>query len=514
MILLAEIGPNGLHELLKRQWSREGQHWVGGSSGRKADFSTRLQIDTENHKHLIQARVKRLFHDHDIRDAIAEHVDVRRNVLKRVVDRVATPYETPPLREIAGISEDAQRAFLDAYREAKTDTTASTWSRYGFLLNVVHVIPRIESTGLHWVTVLPHECDVVWDPAGEHDPSILVYGCKDRGARYVAVDRERWWWLDKDYKIVDEEEHPEGWHPSADELGPTPWAEFRVADRQPGDYWCRGAGQALVDGALQVGMISAQLEWSRRTHAKKLITLQLGDNDESPPGQTMQGETAFITRGDQTRFAVHDTVVGVGEFLAHISSIVEDLAESYGLPATEIDPSSASTQDAANAFGPAGPRNYERIAKLRTSMLKHLRLGEHQLADRAGILLAATGRLGGVTREDIRRGFRCSWLPLTFADTPKSQIDTAIAGMSIGATDPVVFYQSQNPGLTFDEAAAAVQRHIEVRAQINEFQARRNMPSDPAHDGQSLAQMQGRIGGNTAAANSSPDGEQAGRTST
>ena len=86
--------------------------------------------------------------------------------------------------------------------------------------------------------------------------------------------------------------------------------------------------------------------------------------------------------------------------------------------------------------------------------------------------------------------------------------------MSIGATDPVVFYQSQNPGLTFDEAAAAVQRHIEVRAQINEFQAQRNMPSDPAHDGQSLAQMQGRIGGNTAAANSSPDGEQAGRTST
>jgi hypothetical protein len=499
MITLADIGPAGLKRLLDAQWSAEGELFPGGAKARKAEFQTRLKIDTERHRQLIVGRIHRLFKSKDIATDVAEHADTRRNVLKRVVDRVATPYETPPIREIRDIPEAEQRRFLEAYRDADTDTTAATWSRYAFLCNVVHVIPRIEGDrGLQWVTVLPHEADVVFDPVGERDPSILIFGCTDHGARNVAVDSERWWWLSKDWEVIDEEEHG---------IGCTPWAEFRVAPRQPGDYWCRGAGHSLVDGALQVGLISAQMEWARRTHAIHLLTLAIGTNDETPPGQTQQGETAFITRGDNTRFDVHDTIVAVDEFVKHIASIVEDLAESYGLPATEIDPSSGSTSDAANVFGPAGPRNYERLAKLRTSMLTHLRRGETQAAIRASALLASTNRLTA-TPETVKRGFRVSWLPPTYADTPKSQVDTAVAQMALGATNPIAFYQSQNPGLTEMEAREQVLRNIQIRAEIHEIQASRNLPSDPAKDGETLPQKQGRIGGQTAAANRSSDDEQ------
>jgi hypothetical protein len=496
MILLADIRPNGLHELLKRQWSEEGQKYMGGAAARKAEFKTRLRIDTEQHRQLIVQRIHRLFQTAEIADAIAEHADTRRNVLKRVVDRVATPYETPPTREIRDVDADLVRDFLDAYREADTDTTAETWSRYAFLCNVVHVLPRWEGEPgeLRWVTVLPHEADVVWDPLGEHDPSILVYACTDLGARWVAVDRERWWWLSKDWEILEEEEHG---------LGMSPWAEFRVAPRQPGDYWCRGAGRSLVDGALQVGLISAQMEWVRRTHANKLITLHLGENDATPPGQTIQGETPYISRGDQTRFAVHDTIVPIDNFVGHIADIVADLAESYGLPANEIDPLPA----AADGVAPAGPRAFERLTKLRTSMLKHLRKGETQLAVRAGALLASKGRMSGVGASQIKRGFRCTWLPPTFADTPKSQAEAATAKIDLGATNLVEFYQSQNPGTTFEDAKAEVMRNLELRAEFNEFQASRNLPASVRDDAATLAQLQGRTGGQKAAANRSSDDE-------
>jgi hypothetical protein len=507
MITLEQLQPDGLKRLLEKQWSEEGQKFKGGAKRRKDEFDTRLCIDTEQHRHLIVSRIFRLFKSADIAAAVAEHADTRRNIAKRVIDRIATPYETPPIRELQGLPEATQLQFLDAYREAETDTTAATWSRYAALCNVVHVIPRIESDdlddgALRWVTVLPHEADVLFDPKGERDPSILVYTCHDQGARWVAVDREWWWWLSKDWQVLGRE--------PTNSLGLTPWAEFRVAPRQPGDYWNRGAGRNLVDGSLQVGLVSAQMEWVRRTHANKMITLALGQNDETPPGQVMQGEAPVITRGDNTRFTVHDTIVSVDEFEKHIASIVADIAEAYGLPATEIDPAPASTSDAANVFGPAGPRVFERITKLRTSMLTHLRRAETRLAITTGAVLSETGRLRGATPQQIKKAFKVSWLPPTFADTPKSQIDTANAGIDIGTTNAVAFYQQQNPGTTFAEAEAAVMRNFEIRAKLNDFQASRNLPRDPRDDAKTLAQLQGRIGGQRSAETRSSDDDQSG----
>jgi hypothetical protein len=494
MITLAAIEPLGLKTLLQAQWKAEAETFPGGHEARKAEFDKRLRIDAERHLPLIHTRICELYNDADTAADVCKHADTRHNSLKRIADRVATPYETPPFREIREVADDQQRAFLDAYRDANTDTIAATWSRYAFLCNVVHVLPRWEGEPgeLCWVTVLPHKADVVWDPRGERDPSILVYECSDLGAHWVAVDRERWWWLSKNWEIVCEEPHP---------IGLTPWAEFRVAPRQPGDYWCRGAGHALVDGTLQIGAIAAGMEWVRRTSARKLITISAGENDEKPPpGQTIGSELPFVMPAQGT-LNVHDTVVTVDDFVKHIEAVDEDLAEAYGLPVSEIDASRLVQESAA-------AKSFERLVKLRNSMLTHLRPAERQLAVRTGALLSASGRLSGVTTDQIKRGFRVSWPPLTFADTPKSQVETAQAEIGLAQTNIVAAYQAKNPGLTFEEAKAEVDRNIKIRGEYNDILAARNLPGDPRRDGESLPQAQGRVGGQTAAANRSSDDEQ------
>jgi hypothetical protein len=500
MITLRDIGPDGLKALREKQAQAEAEKFAGGAVARKSGFDARLQIDAENHRAMIEARVRKVHESKEIADQISKHVGIGRNVLLRVVNAVAVAYDTPPIREVRDVPEEQKRKLLQAYREAETNSTAPNWGRYAFLCNVVHVLPRIEADrGLQWVTVLPHEADVLWDPDGERDPSILVYTCNDLGASFVAVDAERWWWLDDQGEVIDEEEH---------QIGMRPWAEFRVAPRKPGDYWARNVGRNLVDATLNVGRISAHMDWIRRTAARKTSAMFVGENDEIPPGQVLQGEAPVIVRGDGSSFQVYDTIVSPAEFLADIAAIFEDVAEHYGLPVTAIDPSQGSTSDAANVFGPAGPRVHERLVKLRNSQTQQLGHGETQLAIRTAALLTANGRLN-VKADQARDGFRLRWAPATYADTPKAQAEAAGALMSNGlaSTDPVAFHQSQNPGMTFEEAREDVLRHIEVSAEIHDIQASRNLPSDPAKLGETLPQMQGRIGGQMAAANRLPDGE-------
>lgn len=495
MITLRELGPDGLKALHQKQAKADGDRYSGGIDSRKANFGERLRIDAEDHRDLIAVRVRKVHQSFEIREEIVKHVGIGRNVLLRVVNAIAVAYDTPPIRELRDVPEEQKRKLLDAYRTAETDTTAPTWGRYAFLCNVVHVLPRIErDLGLQWVTVLPDAADVIWDPQGERDPSILMYACHDLGAARVAVDSERWWWLDKQWKVIADEEHG---------IGMRPWAEFRVAPRKPGDYWARSVGRNLVDATLDVGRIAAQMAWTRRTAGRKQVVIGEGENSPIIPGQVLGGELPAYVPHDAT-FDVKDTIVSPDDFLKDIAAVFEDVAESYGLPAGAIDPSQGSMSDAGN-----GPRIHERLVKSRLSQTKHLGLGETQLAIRTSALLTKNGRLS-VTAEQARASFRLRWAPASYADTPKAQAEAAVAFMSNGlaSSDSVAFHQLQNPGLTFEEALEEVLHHIETQAKINDIQASRNLPSDASKRGETLPQVQGRIGGQASAAKRSSDDEQ------
>ena len=490
MITLREIGsPLGLKRLRELSLTEEDQAFTGGHRARKATFAERLLIDSELHTRLVHRRIAKVYETQAARLQIGDHVNLSHNLLKKMADRVAIAYDTPPQREIKGAPEDRQRAFLAAYREARAELKAPSWARNAWLCNVVHVLPRVEFGKLTWATVLPHAADVIFDPQGEERPSILFFDVRSHGARWVAVDAERWWWISDRWELVLDEPHA---------MGPRPWAEFRTASPPEHDYWDRGRGQSLVDGTLESARIHAHMTWARKHQSKAAAYIIVGSQDELPPGQMINGEDPLFIRGDNVTIGKLDMILPVKEFTEELSAIARDIAEAIGVPysVTETDP------------GAASPRDQAQLVKVRDAQIKWLKVGETQLATSTAAELARVGHPGAYDPAEVAERFRISFAPLTFADHPLAKVDTAKAEMSIGATSEYGYY-ARSHGITLEEARDEVLEHLEQRAEFLDLVTKRNLPGD-GNDGATLPERQGQVGGRTAAENNDqpqpPDG--------
>lgn len=509
MLLLKDLGAEGLRKKLEEQQRAEpfgvesyglaGQVRHQSALSRKAKAAAKLQVDAQRHKHLIEAHVLKYYDSEEIRTEVVRHVDLLKNLQRQVTNRVALCYHRPPSRTIRGVDDDQVVALLAAYREAKTDVQAERWNRYAFFLSVVHVLPRYEHGRLCWVTVTPDKADVLFDPIGELEPSILVYETKSHGAKRIAVDSERWWWIGSDWKIAHEEVHG---------LGMRPWVAIRWQHPPESDYWDEGAGQDLYDGTLELGRVYAHARWVRKHWSKKTATVHKGENVHLPENQNMSANQPVMFHGPgQSKVEVHDTIVEIAGFKAEMREITESVLEGYGLPANVVDFSTGSTEDAANVFSPAKINQNEALVKLRDQQVKHFDDAEIELAVRAVALLRRAGRLA-ITEEQVRSGFRCRHAPMTFADHPAARVKTAKEQMSIGATNPYEFYMMEHPGVTFEEAREYVDKNVELRAEFYDLWIASNMNLDPSDDLRTAAQLNGKMGGQSKSNNTNESEER------
>ena len=483
MITLRQIGPRGLQRLLEVQRAQEDAAFRGGWRARKANFAARLLIDHERHLDLILRRVAEVYETAEARAAIGRHVDRRRNLLRKMADRVAIAYETPPSREVRGVAERRQRAFLAAYKEAQTNLEAVTWGRTAWTCNVVHVLPRIQDGRLQWVTVRPHAADVIFDPAGEPKPSILIYDTNSRGARYVAVDGERWWWLTDGFEVLADEEHA---------MGPRPWAEFRCSQPPEDDYWDRGRGQHLIDATLEIARISAHMAWARKIQSKNAAYIIVGSEDKLPPGQMLNGEDPLFIRGEGVTIGTLGMIVPVKDFEDEMRSIARDAAEAIGVP----------YDDADTDPGPTSPRDQAQLVKVRNAQIKYLRVGEEQAAKSAAAELTRVAHAGALDPDTVAEGFRIDFAPLSFADHPLAKVEAAKAEFSIGLNSEFRHYAREHQ-TTLEQARDEVLENLEQRSEFLELLTKRNLPAD-GNDGATVPEVQGQIGGRMSAAMNNP----------
>ena len=502
-MLLREIGVEGLREHLQAERSREMQSLAlesvtlgaepgrvnrqGGDGGlpRKVNARARLLVDAQQHLTLLRSYVAAYYTDDKIRGEVLRFVDRSKNLQRMVVNRIAVAYTVPPARMLRNVDPDEAAVFAKAYRDGGVDQLAEQWNRYVCFLSVVHVLPRYEHDGLKFVTLLPSQCDALRDN-DDREPSILVFESECHGASLVAVDRERWLWLDKSWNVVAEEEHS---------LGMRPWVTFRKQAPPDFDYWDTGAGQDLYDATMEIGRVAAHMRWVRHNWSKKLHRLHLGENVTAPANQNMAANQPIVTRGDgDTVFEVHDTIVGMTEFLAQMREIVESLLENHGLPSNAVDFNTDSTKDASNVFGPAKLNLHDALSKLRNQQVKHFEAAELELAVRAIALLRKHGQLR-ITDEEVRANFRARFVPLTFADHPKERVATAKEQVSVGLIDYYEFYMQENPGTTYEEAQEYVDANFATSIRLMSELASHNATLDPDKGLQTAAQINGSIGG-------------------
>jgi hypothetical protein len=449
-----------------------------GTVSRKIDAAQRLLIDNENHLQLIVAEIYRLYDSVHGRESVAKFARITRNVLQDTVDQLAVAYTRAPTRTFdASGSREMAIAWREAVLDAgEFDLNAEQWARLAFFLNVVHVIPQVTENGdLVYETILPHAADVVIG-TGEREASILVYASAGDGWTRVAVDTERFLYLDANWAVVTEFEH--GYTLRGQPM--RPWTAWRVRPRLASDdYWGFPRGRQLVDATLSVGVTAAEMRHTRKGNHHKLLALTAPSiKKDIPPGQHISPEAPLLLKAGVVE--VHDLVVPVTEFTEDMDSEWEAIAESYGVTRGAIDKSKS-----VDAYA-----EHTQIAAQRDKQIKHLRRADLETSYKTAVVMRADGHpmTGRLDPDAVVAALAVKFQPLTFLADPKDRFDAYGKELSLGLKDHVAIRMAEHPD--------------EDNEFANEL-AKHQLSADATEDGESLDQRQGRIGGQA-----TPDGDE------
>ena len=462
---------------------------------RRADAQSRLKIDREDFRELVEARIDEVYELSAIRRKVKRFVTTAINPLQMIADRIAVAYRVPPTRSLVG-DATASDVFSRLMRETKIATRAKQWGRYAFITNVCHVIPwpvMSESGGdvsIRYVTVTadvsdvgigsnPESPDVIWYDIPEGLPDLPQ-------ARTVFLDSDAWHYLDGHGELLRSFQHG---------LGIAPFSTFRVRPMPHGDYWDRHRGRRLVDATLDVGRLVAAMGYVRKDQNKKLMALFSDRLDDAVPNeQALQPEHPIVASAApaDVSFQVHDLTTSTSAFTDEINFHLEALSDSFGVPLFVLDPSAGNL---AGTEMERSARAFSALSELRDQQVEMLRESEADLAYKTALIAQQFGHPLAVDPELVRETYEVRFAPLTFITHPRERMAYYTEAIGLGLLDQAAAYQHEHPELTVEEAEARVMEHAERRARINDFQASRNMPTDPSRDGDTLAALQGAQGG-------------------
>lgn len=475
------------------------------------DARARLRIDREDFRDLVEMRIDQVYEVPAIRKKVKRFVTTAINPLQMIADRIAVAYRVPPTRSILDNAE-ASETWARLMRESKISTRAKQWGRFAFISNVCHVVPWPvvkpgQPTTIRYITITADASDVAFSDDPEH-PDCIWYDIDDAApgvpdAAVAFVDSMAWHFLDAKGHLLASYEHG---------IGVPPIATCRIRPQPPGDYWDRYRGRRMVDATLDVSRIVATMGYVRKDQNKKLMTMFADRIDESvPSGQALQTEHPIVADSApaDVSFTVHDLVTPPSGFLDEINFHLENLADSFGVPMFVLDP---STQNRPGTEMERASSSFAALSELRDQQVEMLREFEHELAYKTALVAQRFGHPAAVSPEVVRESYDIRFAPLTFLSHPRERMSYYKDAISLGLMDQAYAYQNEHPELTIEQAEARVMEHAERRAMLNEFQAARNLPSDAALDGGSLAQRQGATGGRPAGSGTedadSPDREE------
>jgi hypothetical protein len=517
VITLRELGTRGLREQIDAQ-DREEMMRVGGSSAtdlpgmraasslgvggarsRKIEMAWRVIIDHEEHLALIIAEVQRKYNTPEGSKQVGKHVDVTRNVLRRTANALAVAYDRPPVRTFEKAPRRLERAWRSAVMEETSyNMLAKQWARYAWICNVVFVLPQVHDGQLIFEEVLPHAADVIFD-AGERAPSILVYLSEGAGWSRVAVDNERYWYLDDQWRVVRQFEHG---YKDLRGRPMQPWVEWRTSARLGSmDFWQRGVGRQLVDTTLKVAVVNAALGAKRQAGDSKQPVLTADNVAQAvAPGQSLGGEHPIYLQGGV--LDVVDLINPVKEWLDQMDADIEALAESYGVTRGAVDKSKSLDRWT----------EFIDVSKHREEQIPTLSRADRLTSIKAAIIMRAEGHpaSGAIDPKRVADKLKIQHQAMTFLERPKDRMEFYALERSQGLASHVDQRMREHADEDRAAALAAVKATIEERNEFDAMLAERNLSTDAGQDADNLAQLQGRLGGMTR--NSSPDGNDERRT--
>jgi hypothetical protein len=466
---------------------------------RQAAAAKRVLIMSENWRTLVYAYIGTQIKTDTVKVAISRRVKRTFNVMRQLVARACVSYKIPPVRSLEGASEAAQEAFAGVLKEACIATRAKKWERDTFAHNVAHVIPVVREhpdgrgPQLSYQIVLPHCAEVTTSVQDPMAPAVLVYTAKDGSdfsqepLQTIAIDDEAWRYYGRNDAAIRTKPHGAGVFPGV---------PFRLEDPED-DYWLSHRGSGIEDATIEVAYRAARMDWIRDQQDRKREVFYTESMAKVPKQVAgADGPMHIPLNPNAAKLDVLDTETSIDEFMKHIRVYLHQAAESLGIPSVLVDFDPGAT-NYANVTSTASANMQAALAEVRQSHIDFYEEHERELAWKTALVLRGSGHPAAKHLEPdmVYDKFRIEFPELSFTQDPMARAGVSEKKVTLGLSSTFREYQAWNPHLTREQAREQVLAIAEEEGELNQFYIEHNIPRAAADRMKTLAQVQGKIGG-------------------
>lgn len=515
MFTIEDLSEAERRDLLERAM----QPVAAATRDRRKEFWARWMALRERPDDLVRERIRDTFHTPEIAAEVQLWATGIFNPVRRLSERVAKAYSSPPIREVDGIGKRANAQMLRTLKRLRFNARCRGWNQWQVAMNALVVLVKPARRARDGKPTL--DFDKITGACGEivphpdapfgDAPAILAYTVQRGGdalqqdparEEVVATVDARWWcYWNRQGELLRAVEHGLGMFPGAMLRSTEP--EGDTVD----DFWDPDFGRSTTQALREAGLAGAIMGWTRKTLFGKLVAItraegQAGPNEtEDEEGQPL-GHPEAPLELDSASVAVHDLQVGVEQFAQHMGMLLAEAAHALtGTSSILEEPKPGqTTSDTASVHRHAALR------QLQEEQIEYLEPFELELAEVMAAMAQRIGMEGLPAPEAVRDGFTIRHRPLTLLETPSERLNFAIGATKYGVTDQVEWLMAAE-GISEEEASERVIALAKRVADLNDLRASRMSTADPLEQreqevrpelpGEGAAATSGRRGGRT-----------------
>ncbi|HEY8376604.1 MAG TPA: hypothetical protein VIK91_08955, partial [Nannocystis sp.] len=424
---------------------------------------------------------------------ITRFVNTTHGLVAAVTHACAVVYQRGARRWLRGVGEAAAQAFADLVVESGMPELGPSINALAWVLGPVIAVPYVDVVRgkprlcLELVTV--DRAEVRRHRSAPDVLDAVLYQRAD--GVFVEVDEEAWRFYTAQGEPLDG-----GAHDGPHRVGYCPAVPLRARPWLATDWYGELDHRGLCDAALEVAYLSAVGRWTR-TQTSAPLTVVIAPDEKFAKLQAIGHPSrplTFNATPPEVSVAVHNRTTDPRDYLAEIQALAAAAVVPYGLPPNAV------TYSIDGSFGtsPAVMALPGVLALQRDAQAPFLRAAELALWTAAcDVVRASDHRHARVLppADVVEGALRVAFPDLADPDEQIKRLQAFEMALPHGLASAADVLMQARPELTHAQATEELDERLdEYTARIAAL-AERNVSADPARGVQSIAQLQGRIGG-------------------
>lgn len=465
-------------------------------AGRRNNAALKRRLYVGNYRAEISRLIQQRIADDKSRAEVLKFVSTAHGLFGAVADTCAVVYQRGVKRWLRDASPEVSRAFTTLVTESRlpargNDLNATAWA-VGPVVALPYVSPDVRGVQRLrvYLATADRYCVRRADNGNSSDEfDAVLYQRDDK--TFVEVDAKEWRYWDEQGNRLEG-----GKYDAPHTLGYCPAAALRARPELPYDWSGSNDHTGLADAALEIGFMYAAGRWTRTQNSAPLTVIK-SPEEKYAKGQAIGHPSqplVFDGNRNESEVQVLDRTVDPAKYLSEMQALASAAVARYGIPPSAV----SFTNDMTNWGVLSVNVTPGALALQRDRQAPPLRAGEVSLWRIAlDVVRTSEHRYADLipSAEEVEDKLRVSFPDLSDSAEQQRRMDVFEKKLPHGLTSPEEEETMARPEITYDEAREEIEARLAAHIARLEELASRNVTMDAARGAQSIAQLQGRVGG-------------------